>query len=108
MSRRFQQKTKELINLDVVTADKVWDKNKTRKGKPTLRKNFDYYGRIDKGTSAFITNTNTIGNNFKFIEDSCKLPKNAKNKIINLFSNKNKRVVYLVKKKQKEKNNGKL
>lgn len=100
MSRKFQQKNKDLVNLNVVTSDKVWDKQNKRKGKPTLSKNYEYYGRIDKGTSAFITNTNTTGENFKFIEDTNKLPKNAKNKIVDLFNNKNKRVVYLVKKKK--------
>lgn len=100
MSRKFQQKSKDLVNLSVVTSDMVWDKQNKRKGKPTLNKKYEYYGRIDKGTSAFITNTNSIGENFKFIEDTNKLPKNAKNKIIDLFNNKNKRVVYLVKKKK--------
>ncbi len=100
MSRRFQEKNKDLISLDVVSADKVWDKSNRRKGKPTLRKTYDYYGRIDKGTSAFITKTNSTGESFKFVEDTHKLPKNAKNKIVDMFSNKNKRVVYLVKKKK--------
>ena len=98
MSRRFQEKNKELITLDVVSSDKVWDKSKLRNGKPTLKKDYSYYGRIDKGSSAFITKTNSTGDNFKFVEDTYKLPKNAKNKIVDLFDNKNKRVVYLVKK----------
>lgn len=100
MSRRFQEKNKELITLDVVSSDKVWDKSKLRNGKPTLKKDYSYYGRIDKGSSAFITKTNSTGDNFKFVEDTYKLPKNAKNKIVDLFDNKNKRVVYLVKKKK--------
>ncbi|MCI6573341.1 MAG: hypothetical protein MSA34_03205 [Firmicutes bacterium] len=100
MSRRFQEKNKELITLDVVSSDKVWDKSKLRNGKPTLKKDYSYYGRIDKGSSAFITKTNSTGDNFKFVEDTYKLPKNTKNKIVDLFDNKNKRVVYLVKKKK--------
>lgn len=100
MSRRFQEKNKELITLGVVSSDKVWDKSKLRNGKPTLKKDYSYYGRIDKGSSAFITKTNSTGDNFKFVEDTYKLPKNAKNKIVDLFDNKNKRVVYLVKKKK--------
>lgn len=100
MSRRFQEKNKELITLDVVSSDKVWDKSKLRNGKPTLKKDYSYFGRIDKGSSAFITKTNSTGDNFKFVEDTYKLPKNAKNKIVDLFDNKNKRVVYLVKKKK--------
>lgn len=103
MSRRFQEKNKDLISLDVVSSDKVWDKNKTINGKPTLSKKYDYYGKVEKGSSAFIVQTNRIGEKPKFIEDTCKLPKNAKNKIINLFANKNKRVVYLVKKKKEKK-----
>lgn len=101
MSRIFQQKNKDLVNLDVVEADKVWDTSKLRNGKPTLRKDYSYYGRIDKGSSSFITKTNSTGENFKFVEDTCKLPKVAKNKIIDVFNNKNKRVVYLVKKNNK-------
>lgn len=100
MSRRFQEKNKELITLDVVSSDKVWDKSKLRNGKPTLKKDYSYYGRIDKGSSAFVTKTNSTGDNFKFVEDTYKLPKDAKNKIVDLFDNKNKRVVYLVKKKK--------
>ena len=100
MSRRFQEKNKELITLDVDSSDKVWDKSTLRNGKPTLKKDYSYYGRIDKGSSAFITKTNSTGDNFKFVEDTYKLPKNAKNKIVDLFDNKNKRVVYLVKKKK--------
>ena len=99
MSRQFQQKNKDLVNLEVVSADKVWDKNKTINGKPTLSKKYDYYGRIDKGASTFIMRTNSVGENFRFIEDTCKLPKNTKNKIVDMFKNKNKRVAYLVKKK---------
>ena len=98
MSRVFRDKNKDLINLDVVTSDKVWDKSKPYKGKPTLSKKYEYYGRIDKGTSCMITKTNSIGNNHKFVEDTYKLPKNLKNKIVDCFKNKNKRVVYLVKK----------
>ena len=101
MSRRFQEKNKDLISLEVVSSDMVWDKNNRRNGKPTLRKTYDYFGRIDKGTSAFITKTNSVGENFKFVEDVYKLPKNAKNKIIEMFNNQNRRVVYLVKKKNK-------
>ena len=99
MSRQFQQKNKDLVNLEIVTADKVWNYNSKSK-KATMNTKYDYYGRVDKGSSAFITKTNSTGENYKFIEDTCKLPKNAKNKIVNLFDNKNKRVVYLVKKKK--------
>ncbi len=99
MSRRFQQKNKDLVNLKVLTSEEVWVvKNKTKK--PTLNSNYDYFGKVDKGSSAFIKATNKKGQNVKFVEDTCKLPKNAKNKIVDLFDNKNKRVVYLVKEKK--------
>ncbi len=100
MARNFQQKNKDLVKLDVITSDKAWNKNILRKNKPTLSKEFDFYGRIDKGTSAFITSTNLTGDNHKFVEDTNKLPKNLKNKIVNLFKNKNKKVVYLIKNKK--------
>ncbi len=99
MSRKFQSKNKDLVNLEVVSADKVWDTSKTIKGKPTLSKEFEYFGKIEKGSSAFIVQTNKVGEKPKFVEDTCKLPKVAKNKIVDMFNNKNKRVVYLVKKK---------
>ena len=99
MSRKFQGKNKDLVNLQVITADKAWDKTVKRKGKPTLSKNYDFYGRIDKGTSAFVTSSNSVGENHKFVEDTAKLPKNLKNQIVDNFHNKNKRVVYLVRKK---------
>lgn len=100
MSRIFQQKNKDLVNLDVVSADKVWEKDKKKNGKLTMSKKYDYYGKVEKGYSTFIVGTNRYGENSKFIEDTCKLPKVAKNKIVDLFDNKNKRVVYLVKKKK--------
>lgn len=99
MSRYFQQKNKDLVNLDIVTAQDVWNYNSKSK-KATLKTEYDYYGRVDKGSSAFIKRTNKFGQNYKFVEDTCKLPKNAKNKIVDLFDNKNRRVVYLVKKKK--------
>ena len=100
MSRQFQSKNKDLVSLDVVSADDVWDFKHKRNGKPTLSNKYDIYGRVDKGSSAFIKSTNKVGGNYKFIEDTHKLPKNAKNKIVNMFDNNNKKVAYLVKKKQ--------
>lgn len=100
MSRKFQQKNKDLVNLEVVPADKVWDKSKKDGGKLTMSKKYDYFGKVEKGSSAFVVETNRFGEKPKFVEDTCKLPKVAKNKIIDLFNNKNKRVVYLVKKKK--------
>jgi len=98
MSRKFQSKNKDLVNLTVITSSQAWDKNVKRKGKPTLSKQYEFYGRIDKGSTAFITNTNLIGENHKFVEDTAKLPKNLKNKVVDHFKNQNRRVVYLVKK----------
>lgn len=98
MSRKFQQKNKDLVNLQVKTSDEVWNTDKS--GKVILNKDFDYFGKVDKGTSTFIKRTNRYGRSVKYIEDTCNLPKNAKNKIVDLFDNKNKRVVYLVKKKK--------
>lgn len=97
MSRKFQGKNKDLVKLKVITADQAWDKSVKRKGKPTLSKKYKFFGRIDKGTSAFVTSTNLTGENHKFVEDTAKLPKNLKNQIVDSFNNKNKRVVYLVK-----------
>ena len=97
MSRKFQEKDKDLSKLKVVTSDKVWDLKKKRKGKPTLSKKYSIYGKVEVGTSAFVTTTNSIGENNKFIENTSCLPKKIKNDIVDLFKNKKKKVVYLVK-----------
>lgn len=96
MSRIFRDKNKDLINLEVVTADKVWTKSKS--GKPILRKDISIYGRVDKGTSAFITSTNLSGANHKIVDDTVKLPKKIKNDLIKALKNDNRKVAYLIKK----------
>lgn len=96
MSRKFQKKNKDLVKLKVITSNEAWDKTVKRKGKPTLSKKYKFFGRIDKGTSAMITSTNMVGENHKFVEDTCNLPKNLKNAVVDNFKNKNKRTVYLV------------
>lgn len=98
MSRLFRDKNKDLVNLEVVTADKVWTKNKS--GKTVLRQDIDIYGRIDKGTSAFISTTNLSGGNHKIVDDTSNLPKKVKNDIVNILKNENRKVAYLVKKKK--------
>lgn len=96
MSRNFQSKNKDLVNLKVASAKEVWTKNK--QGKYVFNKNYDIYGKIDKGTSAFVTTTNTKGKNNRFVEDTYRLPKKVKNEIVKHLYNNNK-VAYLVKKK---------
>lgn len=98
MSRQFQQKNKDLVNLDIIESNNIWKKKNNKYFLDT--KNYDIYGKVEKGTSAFIVQTNKAGEKPKFVEDTCKLPKNAKNKIVDMFDNKKKRVVYLVKKKK--------
>ena len=66
MSRIFQSKNKDLVNLQVVSSKEVWTKNK--QGKYVFNKKYDIYGKVDKGTSAFITTTNTKGKNNRFVE----------------------------------------
>jgi hypothetical protein len=96
MSRKFNQKNKDLVNLKVVSSKDVWVKNK--KGEYVFNKNYNIFGKVDKETSSFVTNTNSHGKNAKFIEDTCNLPKNLKNDIVKHLYDKNK-VAYLVKKK---------
>lgn len=100
MSRPFRGKNKDLVNLEVVTADKVWTKTKT--GKPTLRKDIEIFGRVDKGTSAFVTSTNLTGKNHRIVEDTNALPKRVKNGVVSVLKNDNRSVAYLVKKQNKE------
>lgn len=95
MSRPFRAKNKDLVNLKAVSSDKVWTKDKN--GKPVLRRDIEIFGRIDKGTSAFITSTNLSGKNHRIVEDTANLSKKKKNEVVKLLKNENKRVVYLVK-----------
>lgn len=94
MSRPFRGKNKDLVKLEVVSAEEIWTKNKS--GKPKLRTDIEIYGRVDKGTSAFVTSTNLSGGNHKIVEDACKLPKKVKNDLVKVLKNKNKRVAYLI------------
>lgn len=96
MSRIFQSKNKDLVNLQVVSSKEVWTKNK--QGKYVFNKKYDIYGKVDKGTSAFITTTNTKGKNNRFVEDTYRLPKKVKNEVVKHLY-KNNKVAYLVKKK---------
>lgn len=102
MSRPFRDKNKDLVNLEAVTADKVWTKDKN--GKPVLRKDIEIYGRVDKGTSAFVSSTNLKGENHKVVDDTFNLPKKVKNGVIDILKNKNRKVVYLIKTKKERKN----
>lgn len=95
MSRPFRDKNKDLVNLQVVPANAVWTKNK--KGKMVLRKDIKIYGRVDKGTSSFITSTNLSGGNYKIVDDTCNLSKKTKNEIVKLLKTDNRSVAYLVK-----------
>ena len=94
MSRPFRGKNKDLVKLEVVTSDKVWTRNKS--GKPKLRSDIQIYGRVDKGTSAFVTSTNLSGGNHRIVDDTCKLPKKVKNDLVKTLKNKNKKVAYLI------------
>ena len=99
MSRPFRDKNKDLVNLKVVPSSEVWTTNK--KGEPKLRQDIEIYGRVDKGTSAFVTSTNLTGGNHKVVEDTCNLPKRVKTGIVKLLKNEKRQVAYLVVTKKK-------
>lgn len=94
MSRPFRDKNKDLVKLEVVTADFVWTSDKN--GKPKLRQDIEIYGRVDSGTSAFVTSTNLHGGNHRVVEDTCNLSKKNKNDIVKQLKTNNRKVVYLV------------
>lgn len=99
MSTKFQPRNKNLSQLKIVNSKQVWSKN--AKGKYTYNKKYDVYGKVEKGYSAFVVNTNNSGNNPKFVEDTFRLPKNLKTNIVKTFANKpTTRVVYLVRDKK--------
>ena len=97
MSRKFQEKNKELIGLTVVDSTKIWKK---KNGKYVMKDNINLYGKVDKGFSSAITTCNKKGQNHKFVDDFSDLPKNCKNKITDMFLNNKKKVAYLVKEKK--------
>lgn len=96
---RFQQKNKALVTLEVVDSSQVWLKNS--KGKYKINPNLDVYGRVEKGCSSCITTHNLRGENHRFVDDFSNLPKNCKNKVVDMFMNKNRKVAYLIKGKKK-------
>lgn len=97
MSRVFREKSKDLINLEVVTHEKVWIKDKS--GKWKLRNDIELYGKVQKGFSSAVVSMNRQDLNNKFLEDFSVLTKKTKNEITNKLLNENRRVVYLIKKR---------
>lgn len=98
MSRNLQRKNKDLVNLQVLTSDKVWTKDKN--GKYQINNELNVYGKVEKGSDCFVTSTNKKGTNHRFVENTVNLSKKTKNEIVDNFLNKNKRVVYLVETKK--------
>ena len=98
MSRNLQRKNKDLVNLQVLTSDKVWAKDKN--GKYQINNELNVYGKVEKGSDCFVTSTNKKGTNHRFVENTVNLSKKTKNEIVDNFLNKNKRVVYLVETKK--------
>lgn len=97
MSRVLQTKNKDLVNLVVKQSKDVWHKNSN--GKYVLNNKYDYYGKVEKGTSAFVVRTNLDGTSAKFVDDTSNLSKKTKNEIVKSISNGTTKVVYLVKNK---------
>lgn len=98
MSRVLQPKNKDIVKLEVKKSKDVWKKDKNNKY--VLKDEFEYFGKVDKGLSAFVTMTNRKGMNTQFVENTSSLPKKTKNEIVKVLTDKNTKVVYLVKKKK--------
>ena len=101
MSRKNQPKEKRLDNLEVVTSDQVWDKVGTKETGQIefkLKPGIKLFGKVKKGTSAYVSTTNRKGENHKFVDDFSSLNIKTKKEICDLIENQNKRVVYLVEK----------
>jgi len=97
MSRKLQPKNKDLVNLEVKHSKDVWKKDKNNSF--VLDSKYDYFGKIDKGLSTFITKTNRKGMNTTFVEDTNRLSKKTKNEVVKALTTKNTKVIYLVRKK---------
>lgn len=98
LSRDIQPKRKELINLDVMSSDQVFYKNNA--GKYKLKDDLEVFGKVEIGSTAFIKNTNKLGNSSRYVDDVYNLPKKTKNEIVRKFELENRKVVYLVKRKK--------
>lgn len=96
MARKNQDKNKDLCNIKVITSDVAWDN-----GHKSLRKDLNFFGRVEKGSSAFVSNTNLKGTNDRYVEDFSALNKKTKREIVNKFKNEKRKVVYLIKKEPK-------
>ena len=96
MSRDIQPKKKELIKLVVMNSEDVWIQ---KNDKFYLNKDYEIFGKVEKGTSAFITSTNLRGSNHRFVDDTHNLSKKTKQEITKKLLNENRKVVYLVKRK---------
>lgn len=94
LSRKTQPKNKDLVSLAVVPREVVWTTDKHCKYR--LKSNLDIYGKVKKGFSVGVMSTNLRGENHKYVDDTARLPKNAKDKIVDMFYNNNKQVAYLV------------
>lgn len=101
MSREFQPKSVDMVNLKAVPREAVWQKYKNSKGQIDykIKDGVNVYGKVTKGYSSTISSFNRKNKNHKFLNDFHSLSKKNKNEITNLFMNKNKRVVYLIKTK---------
>ena len=52
---------------------------KNNAGKYKLKDNFDVFGKVEIGSTAFIKNLNKLGNSSKYVDDFYNLPKKTKN-----------------------------
>ena len=97
MARKNQEKNKDLCNIKVITSDVAWEK-----GYKSLRKDLNFFGRVEKGSSAFVSNPNLKGTNDRYVDDFSSLNKKTKSEIVKKFKNEKRKVVYLIKEEPKK------
>ena len=97
MARKNQEKNKDLCNIKVITSDVAWEK-----GHKSLRKDLNFFGRVEKGSSAFVSNPNLKGSNDRYVDDFSSLNKKTKSEIVKKFKNEKRKVVYLIKEEPKK------
>ncbi|MEG2453363.1 MAG: hypothetical protein RSB20_00675 [Clostridia bacterium] len=89
-----KEQKNELDKVEVAPAAAVWEK---KNGKYKLKDNITFVGKIDKEFASGVVGFNKRGTNNQFVNDFAKLPSETKNKVADLFLNKNKKVAYLIK-----------
>ena len=80
MSRKYQPKTKEYAQVQVISSAEAYQNNK-------LNPNYNFIGKIDRDMPNMVIKVNKEGKKTSFVEDTCNLTKKTKGEIVDFFKN---------------------